>query len=845
MGALLIPSKLSRQLLVPVAGLSLLAASFLGAPAAVAVGTASISGSVQMQAGLNASMIIVDAYKDDMYVGETRIWSGSGSYTLDGLAPGNYKVQFSAYGEGGGSPVNVVEWYDDKELASTAQTITLAAGQTQANVSAVLNTGATVSGKATVPAGVDATKITVEASREGEYRTYRASLKADGTYSLANMIAGQYRLSFYWGNENQDSGPSPIISSFLGGKQWSSATLINVPKQGNVTGQNITLAAAGIVSGKVTVPGGVDVTKIGISLSSVPSGNSGYGYVKANGDYSIGGLEPATYKANFYWNGGGDFRPIVDAYYGPQGATFATATPIEVPPSAPVTGISQTLLAGAQVKGKVIVPSGFSVTGVRVTATNPETNAYGGSAVPDSSGAFTISGLAAGSYKLDYTAQDQNLVHQWLGQKLDAASSAAVTVATGQIVPVANETMLAGAVVSGTLAIPTGSQSQVKYATATGPGGVGGTTVADNGTFSFTKLPAGTYTIEFNRASGISTDLEASFYKDKAESLGAASATQVTVATGEAKTGLTTTAKTGGTLTGKIVGTDGQPLNNVPVRVYTKDGALVTRGANTIADGTFKVTGLTTGSYLVSANMIPTRPSGALGTIFSGNVKTEGAASTVATSVGTNTDIGTLSFATAGNAGTGFADVPAGGQFSTEISWMAAAGISTGWTEADGSKTFRPLSPVNRDAMAAFMYRLAGKPAFTPPATSPFADVPTSSQFYKEITWLADKGVSTGWTEADGSKTYRPLQAVNRDAMAAFMYRLAGKPAFTPPATSPFADVPTSSQFYKEITWLAAQGISTGWTEGNGSKTFRPLNAVNRDAMAAFMYRYNSKFNPS
>ena len=191
-----------------------------------------------------------------------------------------------------------------------------------------------------------------------------------------------------------------------------------------------------------------------------------------------------------------------------------------------------------------------------------------------------------------------------------------------------------------------------------------------------------------------------------------------------------------------------------------------------------------------------------------------------------------------------FSDVPAGAQFSTEISWMASAGISTGWTEADGSTTFRPLTPVNRDAMAAFMYRLAGKPAFTPPASSPFTDVPATSQFYKEITWLAAQGISTGWTEADGSKTYRSLTPVNRDAMAAFMYRLAGKPAFTPPASSPFTDVPATSQFYKEITWLAAQGISTGWTEADGSKTYRPLTAVNRDAMAAFMYRYNTN-NPS
>jgi hypothetical protein len=31
--------------------------------------------------------------------------------------------------------------------------------------------------------------------------------------------------------------------------------------------------------------------------------------------------------------------------------------------------------------------------------------------------------------------------------------------------------------------------------------------------------------------------------------------------------------------------------------------------------------------------------------------------------------------------------------------------------------------------------------------------------------------------------------------------------------------------------------ISSGWDEGNGKASYRPLNSVNRDAMAAFMYR--------
>lgn len=187
----------------------------------------------------------------------------------------------------------------------------------------------------------------------------------------------------------------------------------------------------------------------------------------------------------------------------------------------------------------------------------------------------------------------------------------------------------------------------------------------------------------------------------------------------------------------------------------------------------------------------------------------------------------------AGVAGTGtriaaerFVDVGPTDPFRTEILWLADQGISTGWPDG----TFRPLLPVARDAIAAFLYRAAGRPAWSPPAVSPFRDVPVGSQFYAEITWLAANGISTGWPDG----TFRPLNTVQRDAMAAFLYRLAGKPRWTPPAVSPFRDVATGSQFYPEITWLAARGISTGWPDG----TFRPLLPVARNAMAAFLYRF-------
>jgi len=184
-----------------------------------------------------------------------------------------------------------------------------------------------------------------------------------------------------------------------------------------------------------------------------------------------------------------------------------------------------------------------------------------------------------------------------------------------------------------------------------------------------------------------------------------------------------------------------------------------------------------------------------------------------------------------------FKDVLTTQQFYKEMSWLADRKISTGWVEADQSVTYRPVTPINRDAMAAFLYRMAGSPAYTPPTQSPFKDVLTTQQFYKEMSWLADTGISSGWTESDGSRTYRPLTPINRDAMAAFLYRLVNKPDFEAPTTPPFSDLDPNQQFYKEMVWMKVTGISTGWQIGEGNYVYKALEPINRDAMAAFLYR--------
>lgn len=174
---------------------------------------------------------------------------------------------------------------------------------------------------------------------------------------------------------------------------------------------------------------------------------------------------------------------------------------------------------------------------------------------------------------------------------------------------------------------------------------------------------------------------------------------------------------------------------------------------------------------------------------------------------------------------TQFNDVPRDAKFYTEVTWLADQQVTNGYR--DGG--FHPKESVSREAFAAFLYRLAGKPSVSLPSKSPFKDVPKSAKFYKEIVWLSKTGITTGWSDG----TFRPKDKITREAIAAFLYRFDDRPSFKAPKKSPFKDMTTSSKFYKEVTWLAKSGITNGYSDG----TFRPKINVSREAIAAFLYR--------
>ena len=177
----------------------------------------------------------------------------------------------------------------------------------------------------------------------------------------------------------------------------------------------------------------------------------------------------------------------------------------------------------------------------------------------------------------------------------------------------------------------------------------------------------------------------------------------------------------------------------------------------------------------------------------------------------------------------GFWDVDTSNPHFSSISWLSASGISTGFP--DGG--FHPMANVVRQDMAAFLYRLYGEPDFTPSSADKlrFTDVTEATPHAKEIWWLASTGISTGYPDG----TFRPVAAVVRQDMAAFLHRTYVKFGIgnDKPAGAGFPDVGSNTSHAVDICWLAANGVSTGYPDG----TFRPMANVVRQDMSAFLKR--------
>jgi len=165
--------------------------------------------------------------------------------------------------------------------------------------------------------------------------------------------------------------------------------------------------------------------------------------------------------------------------------------------------------------------------------------------------------------------------------------------------------------------------------------------------------------------------------------------------------------------------------------------------------------------------------------------------------------------------------------------WQVRAVNADGATEADGGDWW---SFTTTAALACSW------PAYTPPTSATFGDVPMTVGHWSWVERLANSTITAGC----GAGNYCPFSNVVRAQMAIFLLR--GKhcgSAYTPPAvgdSTGFGDVPLDATYAPWVKQLAAEGVTAGCGSGN----FCPLQVVNRAQIAIFLLRarHGSTYSP-
>ena len=119
-------------------------------------------------------------------------------------------------------------------------------------------------------------------------------------------------------------------------------------------------------------------------------------------------------------------------------------------------------------------------------------------------------------------------------------------------------------------------------------------------------------------------------------------------------------------------------------------------------------------------------------------------------------------------------------------------------------------------------------PADQDSVTLRFDDVRQSDWFVNDVQAVVDQGLMNG----EGSFRFSPQKATNRAMIVTILYRQAGAPAVS--GGNGFSDVPNGKWYSNAVVWAAQNGVVKGYTDGS----FRPLEPITREQLAAILRRY-------
>jgi len=414
-----------------------------------------------------------------------------------------------------------------------------------------------------------------------------------GKYKLPGLIPGQYTV--------QVAAPSTknLVDGYYTTANASHFTVVaasatKVTVGPNKTGIDVKLPAGYTISGTVTSTGGAAIANVAVSAFG-PSSDSVT--TDAAGKYTLRGLAAGAYKMQLNPSGNTSY---LSGYYSSANANrfvlaLSSATNLTLGPSK--TGVNVKIPVGFTISGKITNTSGVAMAGVSVRA---YAASYTRQVSTDAAGVYQVKGLAAGTYKLELNPDSSSVYMDGFytstnANRFTSSAAGASGLAVGPHKTGVNIKIATGHTISGTITNTAGTPLADAYVSAFSGNNYRDASTDAAGKYIIRGLATGNWTLNVSPPYG--ENIQTGYYTTaNGNRFTPAAGSATPIAVGPSKTGINIKLPTGYSIAGKITGPGGTPLDFAFVYAQSTNSA----GYEfTAADGTYKMIGLSAGSFKV------------------------------------------------------------------------------------------------------------------------------------------------------------------------------------------------------------------------------------------------------
>jgi protocatechuate 3,4-dioxygenase beta subunit len=346
------------------------------------------------------------------------ITAPDGRYSAQGIPSGTYYV--CAYGgdsQGGSSKGGYVN-----ACGKSGQLTITVAKKSIKGIDFTLAATGSISGVVTDASGTPVPAADVQVfSAATKSELQDVTSRADGSYDLAGLSKGIYRICVDPSVASQLEGPSTGFAPACDGNLAWNLTAHPTPDITVTAGADTAIAPIKLglgtaITGHVTGSGGAPLAGVGVAIVASNADNSSYEepQTAADGSYLVSGLIPGTKYDVCFDAENGIAGPSSTGYTGicNGGVPFSEfeganeGTPVKTGAGGSTSTVNAKLPAAAAISGKVVDTDGSAVAGASVvlTMTFADGSEQSSPVQTYDDGTYTVTGLAAGAYSICFQA---------------------------------------------------------------------------------------------------------------------------------------------------------------------------------------------------------------------------------------------------------------------------------------------------------------------------------------------------------------------------------------------------------------------------------------------------------